>query len=86
MIQHTPFFLLPPDAELLPRNEKALHSDLKSFKSTSSAGPGDRHIEWPQKQLSQHLLEPVLTLPNIYVFFNIRVYSSSICGQSAQYL
>ena len=44
---------------------------LKSFESTSSAGPGNRQIEWPQKQLSQHLLEPVLTLPNIYVFLNI---------------
>ena len=44
---------------------------LESFQSTSFASPGNRHIEWLQKQLSQHSLEPVLTLPNIDVFFNI---------------
>ena len=44
---------------------------LESFESTSSAGPSNRHIEWPQTRLSQHSLEPVLTLSNIHVFFNI---------------
>ena len=69
MIQHAPFFLLPPKAELLLRNKRPFI--LESFESTSSAGLDNRHIECPQKQLSQHLLERVLTLPNIYVFFDI---------------
>ena len=54
---------------------------LESFESTSSAGPGNRPIEWPQKQLSQHSLEPVLTLPNTYVFFNINKRRNQLLSQ-----
>ena len=69
MIQHTPFFILPSKAELHPRNEKALHSGI--FQINIPPSPGNRNIQQARKYLNQHSQEQVLTLLNIYVFFNV---------------